>query len=227
MVAMRMLMLLLAALASYLAGAVNYAMIVTRAVTGKDIRKQGNFNPGTANVLRTVGKRWGILVGFLDGLKGMAPLILAKLFLYPENAPYDLGCLYVIGIAAVLGHCRPVFYGFKGGGGIATMLGVSLFFVPLEFLFSMLVGGLAAMRFFKHTEHKFAQWTPIMFVVLTPFVTLGTSLLVEVPLFSHISLGGHPWTVIAGAFVLSVLLLALNGSFMKKRAVEYKEIQEK
>lgn len=206
----------------YLSGAVNYAIIITRVVVGKDIRTMGNLNPGTSNVLRTVGKGWGILVGFLDGVKGLLPVLLAKIFLYPANSPRDLGFLYLIGIAAVLGHCRPVFYKFKGGGGIGTMQGVSLFFLPFEFLFSMLVGGLVVLRFFKKTEHPFAQWTPIMFVILTPFVSLGTSLLVDMPLFSHISIGGHPWTMVAGALALSVLLLWLNRSFMKKRAVEYK-----
>jgi glycerol-3-phosphate acyltransferase PlsY len=223
---MDIVVLLCAVVAGYLSGAVNYAIIVTRLVTGKDIRKQGNLNPGSSNVLRTVGKGWGILVGFLDGSKGLVPLILAKLFLYPENTAANLGFLYIVGIAAVVGHCRPAFYGFKGGGGIGTMLGVSLFFVPAEFLFSMLAGGLVAIKFFSKTEHKFAQWTPIMFVVLTPFVTLATSLLVDVPLFSHIGIGGHPWSVVAGAFAMSFLLLWLNRSFMKKRAVEYQEIKE-
>jgi acyl phosphate:glycerol-3-phosphate acyltransferase len=220
------LVLLSAIIVSYLSGAVNYAIIVTRLVTGKDIRTLGNFNPGSSNVLRMVGKGWGILVGFLDGFKGMAPLIIARLWLYPGDSAADMGSLYTMGIAAVVGHCRPVFYGFKGGGGIGTMLGVSLFFVPAEFLFSMLAGGLVSIRFFGKTEHKFTQWTPIMFVVLTPFVTLATSRFIDVPLFAHIGIGGHPWSVVAGAFAMSFLLLWLNRSFMKKRAVEYKGIKE-
>jgi len=213
-----------ALLVSYLSGSVNYAIIITKLVTGNDIRQLGNFNPGSSNVLRSVGKGWGILVGFLDGFKGMAPIIFARIFVYSGTAPQDFACLYAMGIAAVAGHCRPVFYGFKGGGGIGTMLGISLFFVPVEFLFSMLAGGLVSIRFFKRTEHKFSQWTPIMFVILTPFVTLATSLLIDIPLFLHISIGGHSWAVVAGAFILSLLLLWFNRSFMKKRAVEYKAL---
>lgn len=224
---MRIVILFLAVIAGYLSGAVNYAIIITRAVTGKDIRTLGNANPGMSNVFRLVGKGWGILVAFLDGFKGMAPLILAKIFLYPANTDADLASLYLIGIAAVIGHCRPVFYGFKGGGGIGTMQGVSLFFVPVEYLVSMLVGGLISMRFFKNTEHKFTQWTPVMFVILTPFVTLAAGRLMNVPLFAHISIGGHPWSVIAGAFTLSLLLLWLNRSFMKRRAEEYKDVSQR
>jgi glycerol-3-phosphate acyltransferase PlsY len=52
-------------------------------------------------------------------------------------------------MAAVVGHCKPVFYKFKGGGGIGTMQGVSLFFVPVEFLVSMFIGGLVVIFFFK------------------------------------------------------------------------------
>ena len=220
------LVLLLAVLVSYLSGSVNYAIIVTRAVTGADIRQQGNRNPGSSNVLRTVGRGWGLLVGFLDGFKGMVPLILARVFLYPDDSALDMGKLYVMGIAAVIGHCRPVFYGFKGGGGIGTMLGVSLFLVPIEFLSSLLLGGLISIRFFGKAEHKFSQWTPVMFVTLTPFLTLATSLLLDVPLFAHVRLGGHAWTVVAGAFAMSFLLLWLNRAFMKNRSQEYQAINE-
>lgn len=223
---MELLALVCALALSYLSGAVNYAIIVTRLVAGKDIRTLGNFNPGMSNVMRTVGKGWGILVCFLDGFKGMAPLIVARLFLYTDSSAFDMGCLYAMGVAAVLGHCRPVFYGWKGGGGIATMLGVSLFFVPAEFLFSMLAGGLVSIAFFGKAEHKFTQWTPIMFVILTPFVALATNLAFSLPLFAHIRIGGYPWTVVAGAFAMSFLLLWLNRKFMKKRAVEYQSIKE-
>ncbi|MBN1335896.1 MAG: glycerol-3-phosphate acyltransferase [Deltaproteobacteria bacterium] len=219
------LLLLLAVAVGYLSGSVNYAILVTRAVTGTDIRERGNRNPGSSNVLRTVGRGWGLLVGTLDALKGMVPLIFFRIFLYPDLSAPDMGCLYLVGIAAVVGHCRSVFHGFKGGGGIGTMLGVSLFFVPIEFLFSMLVGGLVAMRFFGGAEHKFSQWTPVMFVTLTPFVTLATSLLVDIPLFAHIRLGGHSWSVVAGAFALSFLLLWLNRSFMRRRSQEYQAIR--
>ena len=223
---MAILVPLLASLVGYLSGSVNYAIIVTKAVTGGDIREMGNHVPGMSNVLRTVGKKWGALVCALDALKGLVPLVLARAFLFPADASYDFGCLYLVGIAAVLGHCKPLFHGFRGGGGIATFLGVSLFFVPVEFLFSMLVGGLVSMRFFKKAEHMFTQWTPVMFTILTPFVTLATTLWLDIPLFLHLSIGGHPWTVAAGAFVMSFMLLGLNTKFMKRRATEYQEIQE-
>lgn len=207
----------------YLSGSVNYAVLVTRAVAGKDIRSIGNKNPGTSNVVRSVGRKWGVLVGFLDAFKIFAPLVLARIVLFPADAELHFAVLYLAGIAGVVGHCLPVFYGFKGGGGIGTMQGVSLFFIPVEYLVSMLIGGIIVILFLKHVKYKYGQWTPIMFVTLTPFLTLLTSLTVDIPLFAHISIGGHPWAVVAGAFVLSFTILGLNISFMRSRAEELQE----
>lgn len=212
-----------AVLAGYLSGSVNYAVIITRAVIGKDIRTIGNKNPGTSNVVRNVGKKWGVLVGFLDALKILVPLVLARIFLFPEYSDLHFSVLYLMGIAGVLGHCLPVFFGFKGGGGIGTMQGVSLFFIPVEYIFSMLLGGTIVLLFLKNVRYKYGQWTPIMFVTLTPFVTLLTTLAMDIPLFAHISIGGHPWSVLIGTFVLSFTILGLNVGFMRSRAEELKK----
>jgi acyl phosphate:glycerol-3-phosphate acyltransferase len=209
----------------YLSGSVNYAIIITKLVKGLDIRKIGNNNPGTSNVVRNVGKGWGVLVGFLDGLKGMAPIIIARIFFFSGDTNLDFALLYLIGMAAVIGHCKPVYYKFDGGGGIGTMQGVSLFFIPIEFLVSMFIGGLIVIFFFKKVKFKYGQWTPIMFVTITPFLTLGLNYIVDISLFAHISIGGHPFTVLAGAFAMSFLILFFNISFLGNRAEEYREIK--
>ena len=215
-----------AVFAAYLSGAVNYAIIITRLVAGKDIRELGNRNPGMSNVGRSIGKSWGLLVMILDGLKVMVPLILARRFQFHSEAELDFAVLYLMGIAGVTGHCLPVFYRFKGGGGIGPMQGVSLFFVPIEYMVSMLIGGTFVIIFVKSVQHKYTQWTPIMFVILTPFLTLLTTLTMDVPLFAHISIGGHPRAVVGGAFALSLIILALNITFMRSRARELKEGEE-
>lgn len=208
------------AAAGYLSGSVNYAIIITRVVTGKDIRAIGNFNPGTSNVVRNVGMGWGLLVMFLDGFKAFLPVLLGRLLFFSADTNIDFFILYIVGIAAVLGHRYPVFYRFKGGGSIGCMQGVSLFFIPLEFLLSMLLAGIIVLTFFKKVKFKYGQWTPIFFVILTPFLTLGLNYTVYLPLFAHISLGGHLPAVIAGSFILSLTLLGINISFMKNRVQE-------
>ncbi len=210
----------------YLSGSVNYAIIVTRLVAGKDIRKIGNLNPGTSNVVREVGKFWGVLVGFLDALKGVVPVLIARLTVLQGDTSLEFFTLYCIGIVAVLGHRFPLYHGFKGGGGIGTMQGISLFFVPVEYLVSMLIGGSIVLIAVKKVKYRLGRWTPIMFVILCPFITLATTLWVDVPLFAHIAIGGHDWGMVAGVFAMSLTLLALNLRLMKESGNELKEVNE-
>ena len=103
----------LVAVFSYLLGSINFAYITAR-IKGIDISSEGSGNPGTSNVLRTLGKGSAAIVLFGDLLKGAIPII----FFYQDQ--YFL----VYGLAAVVGHIFPVFYKFKGGKGVATYLGV-------------------------------------------------------------------------------------------------------
>ncbi|MBA7656648.1 Glycerol-3-phosphate acyltransferase [subsurface metagenome] len=215
--------LILLTIAAYLSGSVNYAIVITKLVRSQDIRQLGNRNPGTANVGRSIGKRWGALVFFLDFFKGFIPLLLARLFVFQANSYSDFFALFAMGIAAVGGHCKPVYYRFKGGGGVATSAGVFLFFIPVEFFVSMLLGAFIATIFIKNVQFKLTQWTPILFVTMTPFLTLGLNFLVDLPLFAHISIGGRPWYMIAGIFAISFFILFMNLSFMGRRLEECRQ----
>ena len=106
---------------SYLLGSVNFAYITAR-IKGIDISSSGSGNPGTSNVLRTLGKSSSAIVLLGDLLKGAIPII------FFSNDKYFL--LY--GLAAVLGHIYPLFYKFKGGKGVATYLGVYIAAVLLN-----------------------------------------------------------------------------------------------
>ena len=106
---------------SYLLGSVNFAYITAR-IKGIDISSSGSGNPGTSNVLRTLGKSSAAIVLLGDLLKGAIPII------FFSNDKYFL--LY--GLAAVLGHIYPLFYKFKGGKGVATYLGVYIAAVLLN-----------------------------------------------------------------------------------------------
>ena len=98
---------------SYFLGSVNFAYITAR-IKGIDISSSGSGNPGTSNVLRTLGKGSAAIVLIGDLLKGAIPVI------FFSEDQYFL----FYGVAAVLGHIYPVFYKFKGGKGVATYLGV-------------------------------------------------------------------------------------------------------
>ncbi|MDC1450668.1 glycerol-3-phosphate 1-O-acyltransferase PlsY [Candidatus Thioglobus sp.] len=117
-------------IASYLLGSISSAIIICKIVGLPDPRTKGSKNPGATNVLRIGGKKIAAFVLLFDGLKGALPIILA------HYLGFSLFELTIILLCAFLGHVFPIFYGFKGGKGIATYLGGLIglnFFVGLTF----------------------------------------------------------------------------------------------
>ena len=111
------------AVIAYLIGSINSSILISKAVTGKDIRTSGSGNAGATNMLRTMGKKYAVITLVIDILKGVVALLLAKLAI---NLGAYTSATYIAGVAVVLGHNFPVFFGFKGGKGGATSLGVVL-----------------------------------------------------------------------------------------------------
>jgi glycerol-3-phosphate acyltransferase PlsY len=204
----------------YLSGSANYAIVVTWLVARTDIRDLGNRNAGTANVARNVGVGWAALVFFLDIFKGLGPMLLASYLLAPAGVGWLRAAVAAVGMAAILGHCKPVFFQFKGGGGIATSIGVFAFFVPIELVISLLSGFFLAMLFFRRASYTLGQWTPIMFLTILPFLTLATNHWLSVELAPGITLGGHPPDVPIIVFVIALYILAFNASLMAEKVGE-------
>ena len=107
---------------AYLLGSIATAIVTCKLMGLPDPRTQGSNNPGATNVLRFGGKKAAAITLLGDGLKGVIPVVLARFVFGIE----DYTWLILIGIAAFLGHLYPVFYGFKGGKGVATAIGVFL-----------------------------------------------------------------------------------------------------
>ncbi len=103
----------------YLFGSLNFAIIYSK-LKGDDIRNHGSGNAGATNVLRTYGKGAAAIVFVLDILKGVIAVMITRIFF--DDMLYD--CASALG--AVLGHNFPIYYGFKGGKGVATSLAVLL-----------------------------------------------------------------------------------------------------
>jgi glycerol-3-phosphate acyltransferase PlsY len=204
----------------YAAGSLNFAIIVTFLVTGKDIRRLGNGNPGTANVGRSVGKGWAALVFFGDLLKGMLVMFLARRLAFPAESWAHVFAVASAGMAVIGGHCRPLFFRFRGGRGAATAIGVYLFFIPAEIFLSMLAAFTIAMLALKRLEARIGRWTPMLFILLAPFLTWLLNSRVDLPLFGTYSLGGHPRSVVAAVFAVSCFLLLLNAGFIGEQLRE-------
>jgi glycerol-3-phosphate acyltransferase PlsY len=203
--------------AAYLLGSLNPAIIITRLVKGVDIRTLGTHNPGTSNVRRNLGLGWGILVLFLDITKGLLPVILAKILCFPENSFPHFSAIILTGMAAITGHCKPLWYDFRGGGGIATSIGILLYLIPVEFFISMFLGFVSSQIFFSKKKYSITQITPMIFIPLTPVITFLSSLLKQVKISGNINFGGYPWYVITGILGISLLIFFLNMGFVTRR----------
>lgn len=107
-------------LMGYLLGSINTAYLLVKTM-GKDIRDIGSNNAGASNVFISIGKKYGVLVGALDILKGFLAVKLVA-FLFPESALLPV----LAGAGAVLGHIFPFWIKFRGGKGLATFMGLLL-----------------------------------------------------------------------------------------------------
>jgi glycerol-3-phosphate acyltransferase PlsY len=116
---------LIAIVAAYLIGAIPFGLIVTRLFVGTDVRASGSGNIGATNVVRVAGKKLGAITLVLDALKGLGPVLGAR------AVAIDGMWLGGVALAAVLGHCFPIYLKFQGGKGVATGLGVFAALTPI------------------------------------------------------------------------------------------------
>jgi len=157
---------ILGVIIGYLLGSIPTAYIVSRASKGVDIRTIGSGNMGGANVMREIGTREGVFVGLFDLAKGAGAMLIAQALSISE--PW----LFGTGFAAVLGHNFPVFAGFRGGRGSATIIGIFLVLSPIATLVTLIV---VAIPFFA--TRKFGGAVIVGFALLPLFIwLLGGSL---------------------------------------------------
>ncbi len=123
--------LIVVTIAAYLIGSINLSIILCKLMGKGDIREQGSGNAGTTNTLRTLGKLPAVVVLIFDVLKAVIAIFVGKwLISLGQNPattfPYNDFAIALSSIGVILGHNFPIYYGFKGGKGIATSLGVLL-----------------------------------------------------------------------------------------------------
>ena len=132
---------LLLVVIAYLLGAIPFGLLITRWLTGKDPREFGSGNIGATNASRTGGKKVGLLTLAADIIKGAIPVAIAVQFV--NSGTGDEWLIAATAIAAFLGHIYPVYLGFKGGKGVATMFGVLIPWQPVAGLIAFAVWLLA------------------------------------------------------------------------------------
>ncbi len=152
---------LLLVLFAYLLGSVLFGDIIAR-LKGVNLREVGSGNVGATNVSRALGKKFGVLVFFLDMLKGFIPTYLALSFYGIESK-----AVLFVGVASVLGHMFSIFDGFRGGKGVATAFGVVLAISFKLALLMLLVWGavLYKKRFVSLASITASAVSPILFLI--------------------------------------------------------------
>jgi glycerol-3-phosphate acyltransferase PlsY len=154
----------LAVLAAYLIGSLSFAVIVSRGMGLEDPRHYGSGNPGATNVLRSGNKAAALLTLAFDALKGYVPVMLALVY----GPRWELGETTVafVGLAAFVGHLWPMFFGFKGGKGVATAAGVLLALNPWLGAATLLTWVIIAVFF------RYSSLASIIAALFAPFYQL-------------------------------------------------------
>lgn len=125
-----MILYIIVLIIAYLIGSISFSIIFSKKFAGFDIRDKGSKSSGATNVLRTIGKKAALITLVCDILKGIVPVLLAVLI---GNIANHFGAgvkleylVQIAGIFAIIGHTFPIYFGFKGGKGVATSLGLVL-----------------------------------------------------------------------------------------------------
>lgn len=171
---------ILSIIIAYLIGSISTSTIIVKLVSGSDIRSQGSGNAGATNTLRMLGTAWGITVLLIDGLKGMVALWVIYAMTGGNAVALTLGAM-----AVVAGHNWPVFFGFKGGKGVATSIGVLLWLAPLMTIIAAVIC--------------------LVVIALTRYVSLGSIILaILIPILLGVFAPSHDAALFT-SIVLAVL----------------------
>lgn len=121
-------------LIGYLLGSIPTSVIISKFILHDDVRQHGSGNPGSSNMIRTFGLKYGLIVLALDILKGLLAALVGRWLVGG-----DAGGMYYGAVTAVLGHNWSVFLGFKGGKGVATTVGASIIITPWGTLIGIVI----------------------------------------------------------------------------------------
>lgn len=188
------MMIVLSAVAGYLLGSVNTSLVLGKLFYKKDVRQYGSGNAGATNTLRTLGKTAALLVVAGDFLKGVLAYLIGR-WLAGETSPGIYAGEYCSGIMAVVGHNWPLYFGFKGGKGVATAFSVAVMLSP--------IAALVCLACF------------ILVVAVTRYVSLGSMVGgAAFPIVTWIM--GEPLFLVLTAALLAILIIFRHSSNIRR-----------
>lgn len=180
------------AIVAYAIGSISFSVIFSKKMAGFDVREKGSGNAGSTNVLRTVGKKAAALTLVCDILKGIVAILIAILIGNIVNDVDRALLVQIASIAVVVGHTFPIFFGFKGGKGVATSLGV-LLMINWQIGLICLVFALVIMALTRMVSAG-SVLAAVLFPILTLFI-------------------GHEYYIVSGNYFIFSIIMALIVAF--------------
>lgn len=173
---------------AYLLGSIPSAVWIGKAFFGIDVREHGSHNAGATNTMRVLGRRAALPVFLIDAGKGYAAVMLSYLSTFEPFSDSFVNLRIALAIAAVLGHIFPLFAGFKGGKGVATITGCIVAMSPLPALLCFI--------------------TFVIVLLITHYVSVGSMVGgIMFPIYIIIVYGFQSMTMIILSVVIAILLL--------------------
>lgn len=177
---------------AYLLGSIPTSVWISRAFYNIDIRDFGSGNAGSTNTFRILGVKAGIIVFLVDVLKGFVAVNLIHFTNYyiPNSGDY-INIQLLLGIAALLGHIFPIYVGFKGGKGVATLFGVicAISLYPTLIMAGIFIVTLVATRYVSLSSmiagFSFPVLTIVIFKETTPTLVIFSLIIAILMLFTH------------------------------------------
>jgi glycerol-3-phosphate acyltransferase PlsY len=190
---------------AYLLGSVPFGVLIASAY-GKDLRGIGSGNIGATNVARALGKRWAYVCFVLDCLKGLIPMLIAKLII-GELTVVALSLWLAVGCAAVMGHVFPIYLKFKGGKGVATSMGMMLGLYPYY-----TIPGIAALVIWAGAVFiwRYISLASIIAAVVFPISLIASIALLREWRFLQL------WPLVVVAFVMGLLVVVRHAENIKR-----------
>lgn len=182
-----MLLYIIMFVIAYVIGSINFSVILSKKMAGFDIREKGSGNAGSTNMLRSVGKKAAAITLICDILKGIFSIfigiILGNIFTNIDRSII----VQVAGLGVVIGHTFPIFFGFKGGKGVATSLGLIIFINWKIGLICLIIG--------------------VLIIAITKMVSAGS--IIASILFAMLTIFIHTGYIVEGNYIIFGILLAL------------------
>lgn len=195
------------AVGSYLFGSLNFGIIVSKILAKDDIRSHGSGGAGMTNMLRTYGKGPAALTAVGDFLKAVLSIFLSRI-LFQRLGITLLDAGYISGLFVILGHVYPVFFGFRGGKGVMTTLGVIMLVNPLVFLVIVII--FVPLVFIT----KIVSLASVIGAIVYPAITFAIAKIMHQPVFFS--------TLFAVAYMAIILIMHRSNIKRLLNGTEYK-----